>query len=300
MSIEPNRWTRRRRLFYSGIVLAALALLVWVLPRKEKGRVTLSFVAYTNSPTTVTLGQQTFAAWLNEAIVELRNGTSDPIEVSPGFLAGSSPNIPFYPSTLGLPSVLIRPGQSTNLVVSSSAFETWYAEISYERRSLLDRQLLRIRNSGNAPLQFLSRISPVSSGMARSAWITNKNDFRPPPRHNERLEKFAITSAPRMVFYEPPQLAEPEPQVATGPIADAADATGRAVRAANDLAQKQGFERPFRAGNKPAAQQGPVWVWRAQLGTGKGDLEAAIRLNADGSIDDAIVWALDSTGRADF
>ncbi len=276
MSIGPNRWTRRRRLLYSGIVLAALALLVWMLPRKEKGRVTHSFVAYTNSPEgitvireveepvpfpysgfpyhSVTRGQMTLETWRLDAIMEVRNGTSDPIELQPGLLTGLDSNLPIYLSNLGSGNVLLKPGQSTNLVISFVPLEPWYAEISYQRRSFLDRQFSRMRYSGKAPLQFLSRINSKWSEVVsvRTGWITNEPKLWPPPRHHEQPNTSVKTSTPKIVPSEPLRPSVPEPPVATGPIADAADATRRAVRAANELAQKQGFDRPFRVGNKPA------------------------------------------------
>jgi hypothetical protein len=68
-----------------------------------------------------------------------------------------------------------------------------------------------------------------------------------------------------------------------GPVSGAADATARAVLAANSVARRDYSIEPF-TGLKPAASfDGQVWSWRNRVAWGHGDFEAEVRIAPDGT-----------------
>jgi hypothetical protein len=79
-----------------------------------------------------------------------------------------------------------------------------------------------------------------------------------------------------------------------GPVTDGTDATERAIIAANDAAQRQFSDAPFRRAGGKAIFDGEYWVWRSRVARGKGDLEATVRLKPDGSVRDVEVILLNS------
>jgi hypothetical protein len=331
MQFGFSKSKRKRKWLYVLCAFGLIAVLVLVIISKSNrtpGKVTLTFVGFTNEPAQlinapvvhnivpnsadfVTVESLRYEISVTEAVVLVRNGTFDPIEIQQGIIMTNSPVLLhtslagfLLVTSLGAPIVL-KPGESKMVHVTLfPRLPVWWTEIQYQRRSFWDRQFVRLWNSGKPPLRFVTRISSSWSHIVtvESGWITNQ------PPENVLLRSYVGDSEAKLVevsfdgssqsappLASSPQVPEPsEPPPATGPIADATDATQRAVRAANDVAQKKGFRRPFRTSAKSAVLEGGQWMWRGLVGNGRGDIEAAVRLNADGTLDDALVWLINS------
>jgi hypothetical protein len=72
---------------------------------------------------------------------------------------------------------------------------------------------------------------------------------------------------------------------AARPIASAMDATERAVALANESAWARYQAKPFTATRGTAVFENDRWIWRQSVGFRRGDLEAEIRLGADGAVE---------------
>jgi len=72
-----------------------------------------------------------------------------------------------------------------------------------------------------------------------------------------------------------------------------------AVRLANEQAATLYHCRPFR-GSHPASFEAGHWVWAEQQGFGRGDIQAAVELAADGSTNHVVLHLLDSQNSLPF
>jgi hypothetical protein len=70
----------------------------------------------------------------------------------------------------------------------------------------------------------------------------------------------------------------------SGPVSGAADATARAVLAANSAARRDYSLEPFTDLKPMASFDGRVWSWRKRVECGYGDFEAEVRIAPDGTI----------------
>ncbi|MEW6304068.1 MAG: hypothetical protein AB1705_11385 [Verrucomicrobiota bacterium] len=75
----------------------------------------------------------------------------------------------------------------------------------------------------------------------------------------------------------------------SGPVADARDATTRAVMVANEAAFNDYRVEPFLDSQKTATFDGNRWIWRQRVGFGKGDLEADVAIASDGTVQSVTV-----------
>ena len=75
----------------------------------------------------------------------------------------------------------------------------------------------------------------------------------------------------------------------TGWVVDTADATTRAVIAANEAARRDYGSEPFTEGKSTATFDGRRWSWRQRIGYGRGDLEATVAITPSGTIESATI-----------
>lgn len=93
-------------------------------------------------------------------------------------------------------------------------------------------------------------------------------------------------SATSVVFF--PRLQR-VPILPFGPVAGAADATSRAVMAANDTALKDYGVEPFADAQATAIFDGRRWSWRKRVGCGRGDFEAEVTIAPGGTVESVTV-----------
>ena len=79
------------------------------------------------------------------------------------------------------------------------------------------------------------------------------------------------------------------PLLHSGPVASAAEATTRAVMAANEAALRDYRVEPFADGKSSASFDGQRWLWRKRIGYGRGDFEAEVSIAPSGLIENVIV-----------
>ena len=70
---------------------------------------------------------------------------------------------------------------------------------------------------------------------------------------------------------------------------DTADATTRAVIAANEAARRDYGSEPFTEVKSTATFDGRLWSWRQRIGYGRGDLEATVAITPSGTIESATI-----------
>ncbi len=75
----------------------------------------------------------------------------------------------------------------------------------------------------------------------------------------------------------------PASLAASGPVSGAADATARAMAAANSAARRDYGVEPFTDAKTTARFDGQLWVWRTRIASGRGDLEAEVTVAPDGT-----------------
>jgi hypothetical protein len=71
----------------------------------------------------------------------------------------------------------------------------------------------------------------------------------------------------------------------SGPVSGAADATARAVLAANSAARRDYSIEPFTDLKPTASFDGRFWSWRKRVACGHGDFEAEVKIAPDGTIE---------------
>jgi hypothetical protein len=84
------------------------------------------------------------------------------------------------------------------------------------------------------------------------------------------------------------------------PVSGVADATFRAVRAANRAAQPDYSVAPFQVRVREAVFDGRRWSWSQRVGYGTGDLEAEVTIAPNGTIESLIVRVVTSRVAGSF
>lgn len=108
---------------------------------------------------------------------------------------------------------------------------------------------------------------------------------------NLRALSFALVCVLTVAAYSADKVADVPRK---GPIADAADATARAIVFANREAKSLDL-KPFTEKSAAAKLVGAKWIWRARVGQGKGDVEITVVLRKDGTLESCTSKQLVST-----